>query len=88
MKTYFEGVQTSASGATWVPLPTIGISTVTIFNSSSVALEVRRADTTAKVINLPAGTAIELKEENANKYEIRRADTNNTQLTIGLVIEK
>lgn len=88
MKTYFEEVQTSASGATWVTLPDIGVSKVTVWNSSNVALEVRRADTTAKVLPLPAGTALELSEENANKYELRREDQNNSQLTIGLVIEK
>lgn len=87
-KTYFNEVQTSATGANWVTLPNIGLSRVTIWNSSNVTIEVRRADDTSKVLPLLAYTALELSDENANKYEIRRQDQNNTQVTIPLVVEK
>lgn len=85
MITKFDSVQTAAVGSNWVTLPSVGVSKVTIFNSQDVDLDIRRADETANTIKLPSGTAIELTEENANKFELKRSDNNNTQLTIDLV---
>lgn len=87
MKTYFDEVQTANPGSTWVTLPNRGVSQVTVFNSQSVDLDLRRVDETAKVLTLPAGTALPLSAENCNEYQLKRSDNSNTQLTIDLVLE-
>ena len=88
MKTKFESIQTANPGTGWATLPDVGCSEFSLFNQTSVIVELRRADDTGNVFNMPAkGGLGGIKAENLNEYEVRRQDQSNTQVTLDIAYD-
>lgn len=79
-----SSVQTSATGATWVDLPSIGtVSKVHLFNDTGTSIDVRAGGAGA-ALTLPNLTYWTFAGINASAtvLSIRRSDSSGTQVTL------
>jgi hypothetical protein len=85
-----DRVQTSATGATFVTLPTHDCDEVLIVNSSGVALDLRAAgENSSNGIKIPdAGSPTIPVSANAQEIQIRRNDQSGTQVYVGFIFRK
>lgn len=76
-------VQTAAAGATYTALPNRRCRVVTLRNDTETDIQIRRAGTTDDPYTLP-DSAVEPFPvvSNANEIEVRRADSDDTQVTL------
>jgi hypothetical protein len=83
-------VQTSASGTTFVALPTFDCDEVLVVNASGVSMDLRNSSETSGVgIVLPDGGSITLPvSANAQEVAVRRNDQSNTQVYVGFIYRK
>lgn len=80
-------VQTSATGATYVALASVGTTKVVhVLNLTGTDLEVRMAGTGATV-TVKDGTGLSFKVSSAPTLSLRRVDQSNTQVTADILYE-
>lgn len=83
-------VQTSASGATFVTLPTFDCDEILIVNESTVSVDLRNSSETSGVgVVIASGGAITIPvSANAQEIQVRRNDQSNTQVYVGFIYRK
>lgn len=81
-----RSVETAATGTTYTALPNIAGARIVRFMAPSQDLELREVGGTATApISAGTDTVVHVAD-NSNALEIRRLDTSNSQITVGLLI--
>lgn len=75
-------VDTSATGATWVPLTTSSGRSVELVNVTGTTIEYRRGAAGVAMPILDTASRLVIGIANANEIQVRRKDVSNTPVTV------